>query len=85
MSRINILIFVFIIFLIAPFLPLFMISYNFSNHSVALAVPIQALDQELNSLQEGETYILQDRVLELGLSLRQCRRKLFVSRRKTFL
>jgi len=43
-----------------------MISYNFSNHSVALAVPIQALDQELNSLQE-ETYILQDRVLELGV------------------
>ena len=67
MSRINRIIIIFLFFLIAPFLPLFMISHNFSTHSVALAVPLEVLDQEITSLQE-ETYLLQDRVLELGVN-----------------
>lgn len=70
MSRINRIIIIFLFFLIAPFLPLFMISHNFSTQSIALAVTIDPLSQEITSLQE-EAYQLQDRVLELGVSAAQ--------------
>lgn len=70
MSRINLILNIFIVFLIAPFLPLFVISQDFNTQSEALAVPIELLDQEITSLQE-ETYLLQDRIIELNLTAAQ--------------
>ena len=62
MSRINL----FLFFLIAPFLAVFLISYQFAQQAKGLEIPVTGLTTELKGFQE-ELSLLQAKAQELGI------------------